>query len=294
MDSRMVSGSLLLLHILLWLVLTYQAMTRLKISPAHLVWTGLLPVFGPLAGWVLISARGSMQEDAEWFTRGKDMDRNISLVPANVRDTVPLEEALLLDDTANRRRLMGNVIRTDPMAYLDVLLIARSNQDSETSHYATATIMEMQRQFQLEMQRTQRELSLNDDNHQLRREYIGFLSRYIRSGLLEGQFLRRQRFAQRLELDKLLAVRPDDLELLSMQVRNSLALGEIDKARDTARRMLEINPLLETPWLDSIRVLVDTRDREGLMALVNRMRATDIDWSVTGWQQASYWMEGMA
>lgn len=279
-------------HILIWIVLfVYDRGRHRTLQPALFVWAFLLPVFGPIAGWLLATANTISRTDTEWFSRSHEPDRNLVLVTADVQEIVPLEEALVMDNTERRRRLISKAIRLDPMAFLDVLLIARLNQDSETSHYATSTIMEIQRQFQLDLQRRQREIAQHPENLDQRRSLIFFLIQYCSSGLLEGQFLHRQLYALLQELNEVLTHHPDDRDLLAQKVRTALDLDEVGQARAAAQELMTRHPLHETAWLSNLRVCVETQDRSALAALAEQLRHTAVDWSSSGWEQASYWLE---
>ena len=85
-------------------------------------------------------------------------------------------------------KLLGD----DPERSVELLMIARFNDDPETAHYATATLTEYQRQTEMRMQQSQAILSKQPDNTAERLEYIHSMETYIRSGLLEEYLDRRQ------------------------------------------------------------------------------------------------------
>ncbi|MBE0600977.1 MAG: hypothetical protein IH607_04260, partial [Firmicutes bacterium] len=200
---------------------------------------------------------------------------------ANVDSTVPLEEALLINDPHKRRNLMMNILRSDPMRYLDLLLIARYNDDTETAHYATASLMEIQRQFQLDLQQFQLELSKETAAFETHRQYIELLARYCQSGLLEGQLLRRQQLLLKNALDEALKLE-DDPDILRIKVSNSLALKDAQEARNTAQQLIDRYPRDERSWLEGMRVYTETRDPLGMRALLQRIQDEKIDLTAAG------------
>lgn len=60
-------------------------------------------------------------------------------------NTVPLEEALIVDNPRQRRNLMLSILNENPGQYANLLSQARLNEDVEVVHYA-ATAMAHQRE----------------------------------------------------------------------------------------------------------------------------------------------------
>ncbi len=293
MHSAYVLYLILGLHGLLFLsAVMYGSLSRRRIRASHCVWMFLTPVFGPVTGFVLMRAVGEIPKGMEWIRRN-EKNKEMILHQMPVKDMVPLEEALLINDPHKRRTLMMNILRSDPMQYLDLLLIARFNDDTETAHYATATIMELQRQFQLEIQQRQAELAQNEADKQKQREYVQYLSTYCESGLLEGQLLRRQRLVLKKALEQCRPLMEDPM-LLRIMVHNSLALKEAAEARTAAQTLMAKWPLDENSWLEGLRVCVETRDQSGMQALLQKMHNTPVDFTSKGREQLLFWTEKRA
>ncbi len=260
---------------------------RRAFNLAHFGWVILLPVFGPMAGFALVRALGHAPPDADWLSLQEEKHRLHIVTASNVEYTVPLEEALLINDPQKRRNLMMNVLRSDPMRYLDLLLVARSNDDSETAHYATASIMEIQRQFQLELQQLQLEIVKDSRNLQTYHQYIDLLKRYCASGLLEGQLLRRQQLLLKTALDEALALE-DDPELMRIKVGNCIALKYAQEAKRTAQRLIRLYPRNEKSWLEGMRVFAETRDQAGMRSLLKRIDEQKVDFTAAGREHLSF------
>jgi len=260
---------------------------RRSFNYAHFCWILLIPVFGPLAGFSLVRALGRKPPDADWLAQQEERHRVNIVSRGNVESTVPLEEALLINDPRKRRNLMMNILRSDPMRYLDLLLIARYNDDTETAHYATASIMEIQRQFQLDLQQYQLELTRGNASPETHRQYIELLNRYCESGLLEGQLLRRQRLLLKSALDTALALE-DDAELLRIKVGNCLALKDAQEAKRTSGQLITLYPHDERSWLEGMRVYTETRDQEGMRRLLGRIQDEKIDLTAAGREHLNF------
>lgn len=253
-----------------------------------LLWMLLLPLFGPLVGWMLLRPGAAAPPDAEWMRRSEDVHESLVSSSAQAVQTVPLEEALLINDAGKRRALMMNMLRSDPKKYLDVLLVARFNEDPETAHYATATLMELQRQMQLELQRYQLQLKQDPEDEKTWTAYASALEEYCQSGLIEGQVLRRQQLMLAAALQEILT-RAETPDLMSMAVRNHLTLEQGQEARAVAHRMLERWPNDERPWLELMRVFAQTHDQAGMRSLMDRARNASVDWTHAGRERLQYW-----
>jgi hypothetical protein len=279
--------SLSLHQLLCAALLLFARRHRRSFNYAHFTWILLVPIFGPLAGFTLVRALGRKPPDADWLAQQEERYRVNIVSRSNVESTVPLEEALLINDPHKRRNLMMNILRSDPMRYLDLLLIARYNDDTETAHYATASIMEIQRQFQLELQQYQLELTKDGASPETHRRYIELLSRYCASGLLEGQLLRRQQLLLKGALEGALEL-SDDPDILRIKIGNCLALKDAQEARRTALQLIGLYPHDECSWLEGMRVYTETRDQEGMRKLLGRIEDEKIDLTAAGREHLSF------
>lgn len=281
----------LILHGLMWLGCFVGMLLRhTPHTIAHLLWMLLLPVFGPVSGFILCAATGREPSDGDWLSKQSEAHyQRLKLKPIT-DNPVPLEEALLVNDPAERRKQMMNLLQSDPMENLDLLMLARFNEDVETAHYATATITELQRKIQLQLQRYQIDCQAHPDDAEMLSEYIHLLNRYCASGLLNGQVLRRQRFTLENALNRALALQPTP-ELVELSVINYLALQQSDKALSAAHKALALWPRDERSWLIQLRVHVEMHDGKALKALLASLETADVDWSVAGRERLRFWTE---
>ncbi|NLD58267.1 MAG: hypothetical protein GX647_01230 [Clostridiales bacterium] len=264
-------------------VLALARARRRAFGPALAVWMLLLPAFGPAAGLMLLLS-GAPEHPSR--REGARASGGFAPPPKQAARAVPVEEALILNDPKRRRAQMMNMLRTDPRKYLDVLLVARFNEDPETAHYATATLMVLQRGMLSELHSRRRAVERNPSDGRSWADYAALLGEYCRSGLVEGQLLFRRRLMMSSALDKCLRTP----EVLQMAVGNHLLLGRGRDARRAAREMLDRWPLDERSWLEMMRVCAETRDARGMGALLRGVRGAGVDWSRGGRERIHYWM----
>ncbi|MBP3803454.1 MAG: hypothetical protein J6I76_06055 [Oribacterium sp.] len=139
------------------------------------------------------SASYNSQEDRELTEEPGDITKSIVMDEDDVREkVVPLEEALVINDTATRRELLIDVLYSDPEGYVPQLFNAKQNGDTEVVHYAATALTEIMKKFDLEFQDIMKRKSAAPLDEELDVEYRKLLERYISSGLLEGDGLKNQ------------------------------------------------------------------------------------------------------
>ena len=60
---------------------------------------------------------------------------------SNETITVPLEEAISVNNASVRRKLMMDILHRNPEEYIELLQMTRTADDTELTHYATTTMM---------------------------------------------------------------------------------------------------------------------------------------------------------
>lgn len=174
MISLVVAAVLLLLHALVCLVLwTLMKLGLLPVRGHMLAVMVLVPLWGPLLV-VLLSVRSAVFGDdlkdatLETLRINDDMHRSM-LVQAREGDdgVVPLEEALIVNDPGDRRRLMLSMLTEDPDAYLAQLQAAKLNDDVEVAHYAATAVAQISKESDLKLQQLERAFKTDPSSHNL-------------------------------------------------------------------------------------------------------------------------------
>jgi hypothetical protein len=253
----------------------------------------MIPVFGPIMGWMLSRPRRYAPSNATQIDHNMGAREGAAPEVHSPLKTVPIEEALFINDPRHRRNVMLAMLKGNPRKHLDVLMLARFNEDHETAHYATATLMKIQQQMQQELRRYRALIERGQADGKTWLAYLKLQDEYCSSGLLEGHLVRRERLMLASALKKCLAKMATP-ELFSMAVRNHLALGHVRLARETSREMYRRWPCDERSWLEMMRVCVQSRDRSGMNALLERALHAPVDWTREGRQTLKYWMKRSA
>lgn len=144
----------------------------------------------------------------------------------NQEITVPLEEAILINDTKTRRALMLEVLHKNPDEYVSMLQKTSLSKDVELVHYATTTIMEIQGDYEREIHKLDAILKKDPDNEKKLKEYKEILLKYLNSGILSGNIQVIQRVQLKKVLEKLINLYPEKKIYYLQYIENELELNQ--------------------------------------------------------------------
>lgn len=297
MISLVVSTVLLLVHALVCLVLwTLMKLGLLPVRGHMLAVMVLVPLWGPLLV-VLLSVRSAVFGDdlkdatLEALRINDDMHRSM-LVQGREGDdgVVPLEEALIVNDPGDRRRLMLSMLTEDPGAYLAQLQAAKLNDDVEVAHYAATAVAQISKESDLKLQQLECAFK-TDPSAQNLNAYCDYLGTYLASGLAEGRVaqIQRQQYA------RLLARRCEREDGLALRVRYATALadaGEVDEAEDVAERLVADTPDEQDVWMLCLRLAVLRHDGEMVRRVIDAVDKQHVYLSAENREKLAFWREG--
>lgn len=297
MISLVVAAVLLLIHALVCLMLwTLMKLGLLPVRGHMLAVIVLVPLWGPLLV-VLLSARtavfgeGLKESALESLRFNDDLHRSI-LVHDRDADAgvVPLEEALIVNDPACRRRLMLSMLTEEPDAYLAQLQAAKLNDDVEVAHYAATAVAQISKESDLKLQQLERAFKTDPSSHNLD-AYCDFLGAYLDSGLAEGRVaqIQRQQYA------RLLARRCEREEGSALRIRYATALadaGEIDKAEDVASQLVIDASDDQDVWMLCLRLAVIRRDGQAVRRVIDAIDKQHVYLNAENRERLAFWREG--
>lgn len=297
MISLVVATVLLLIHALVCLVLwTLMKLGLLPVRGHMLAVMVLVPLWGPLLVVLLIARSAVFGDDLkdatlETLRINDDMHRSM-LVQGREDDdgVVPLEEALIVNDPGDRRRLMLSMLTEDPDAYLAQLQAAKLNDDVEVAHYAATAVAQISKESDLKLQQLERAFK-TDPSAQNLNAYCDYLGTYLASGLAEGRVaqIQRQQYA------RLLARRCEREDGLALRVRYATALadaGEVDEAEDVAERLVADTPDEQDVWMLCLRLAVLRHDGEMVQRVIDAVDKQHVYLSAENREKLAFWREG--
>lgn len=297
MISLVVAAVLLLIHALVCLMLwTLMKLGLLPVRGHMLAVIVLVPLWGPLLV-VLLSVRSAMfgeglKESALESLRFNDELHRSILVHERDADAgvVPLEEALIVNDPADRRRLMLSMLTEEPDAYLAQLQAAKLNDDVEVAHYAATAVAQISKESDLKLQQLERAFKA-DPSAQNLDDYCDYLGDYLVSGLAEGRVaqIQRQQYA------RLLARRCEREDGAALRIRYATALadaGELDEAEAVTTQLVADAPDEQEVWMLCLRLAVARHDGEGVQQVIDAIDNQHVYLSADNREKLAFWRDG--
>jgi hypothetical protein len=290
---------LIFFHVLFSVLCVYFILSgKTSLRKEYILPVIFLPIFGPfmvlVVEWLNISGKqGAKPLDIGTQSTEKDILWKALKSYHEKGDIIPLEEAILINDVRTRRKFMLETLYEDPLKYLDVLMLAKDNEDVETSHYATTTISHAQRLFQNGVQELAIAVETHPDDMVLFDNYIERLGSYIESGLLEEHLLRNLRIVYQEVLNKKLEKVANDKMALIRKLRNSIELKEYATAFETSDLLKKFWPEDEQSWVEAVRVCVGGKDNNRLHEILDEMQRNNVIWTKHGKEQVAPWLEGV-
>ena len=297
MISLVVAAVLLLIHALVCLMLwTLMKLGLLPVRGHMLAVIVLVLLWGPLLVALLsvrsaVFGEGLKESALESLRFNDDLHRSMS-VPSGEDDAgvVPLEEALIVNDPAYRRRLMLSMLTEEPDAYLAQLQAAKLNDDVEVAHYAATAVAQISKESDLKLQQLERAFKTDPSSHNLD-AYCDFLGAYLDSGLAEGRVaqIQRQQYA------RLLARRCEREDGPALRIRYATALAdadEIDKAEDVASQLVIDAPDEQDVWMLCLRLAVIRRDGQAVQRVIDAIEKQHVYLSADNREKLAFWRDG--
>lgn len=260
--------------------------------------------FLPLIGWLLpsiwpkkfISNEGKFLEDymneqtndieIELLTKEDSVKREKEL------NVIPIKEALVINDFATRRKLMLDVLKKDTMQYIDVIKMAVLNEDSETSHFAVAAVMEVKRKLSLSLQRFSVEFEKNQQDTTVARSYAQVVKEYMASGFLDDQTLKKYKYIYIQAVGILIEHGQGEPEIYEEKMSVEMELHEYQEAEKTGLQYLEAYPLHEEPYLFLMEYYYRTKSKMKMQEILDELMNSTIQFSNRALTVVRYWSGG--
>lgn len=185
---------------------------------------------------------------------------------------VPMVEALEMGDYAFRRKVVVDTMKEDALDYIDVLKAALLNEDTETSHYASSVIMDVQGKLQASL--FEKEIRFQDHPEDIENSYAyeTELYRMIKSGLYEKRDLHKYYVKYKVVSDYLLGQAERREVTYHDRIEIDLETGDLSHARRMCENFIKEFPSSEDMVVDYIRYYIKAKDREGLDSFLTNLK----------------------
>ena len=201
---------------------------------------------------------------------------------------MPLEEALIVNDSSQRRSLVMSILNDNPSHYIDVLSQARLNEDVEVVHYAATALAQISAKEDLALQRCRNDYLQHRNSETMLERYCDALERYINSGIAQGYALQlqKQRYAEVLQ-ERLR--QHGDYHVACRLAQMQIDLGLFDDAAHTIDGAMERWPDQGDVWLMRLRLDAARNDGDALRHTVQQIESKHIYLGGQGRRTLRFW-----
>ena len=266
----------------------------LKVDGLLLPFMALIPLWGPLSVALMHSRavlRGGRRIPAGLQElKVEDQEQRNILVDdrTDYANTVPLEEALIVDNPRQRRNLMLSILNENPGQYANLLSQARLNEDVEVVHYAATAMAQISAKEDLALQRCRNDYLQHRNSETMLERYCDALERYINSGIAQGYALQlqKQRYAEVLQ-ERLR--QHGDYYVACRLAQMQIDLGLFDDAAHTIDGAMEQWPDQGDVWLMRLRLDAARNDGDALRQTVQQIESKHIYLGGQGRRTLRFW-----
>lgn len=286
----------LLLHLLLCAAVFFGiAVGALQVRMELMPMVVFVPVWGVVCVLLihfqlLLAGRRSSEIGVEKLRIQEEIYRSF-LVPEQERaGAAPLEDVLLLDEAGTRRSQLMKLLNDDPSQYLELLQKARMNSDVEVVHYATTAMSELNKEYDLKLQRAEKRYSDAPDDPRRLEEYIAVLGDYLDKALAPERVQRIQRAQYAVLLQKQ-QKRAPTLENGAELVRVLLRLRELEEAEQALAALADRWPEQETVWLLRVECAARRQDGPRLRDILRQAEERQIYFTAQARKALAFWQQ---
>ena len=204
------------------------------------------------------------------------------------QNTVPIEEALLINTPKERRTIIMDVLNDNPKEYIEFLQKAGNNEDTEVVHYAVTAMVEIAKENDYLLQDFERQYAAHPDDLVILEKYIDFLWNCLEQNLMQGQVevLNRELFSTLMQ--KKIAASGSITDYKRV-IENELKRKNYTLAGEFLRQMKASYPKSEEYYLLRLQYLASLGRGEDIKKLLNEVVESHIFLSSKSKEVLAFW-----
>lgn len=204
-------------------------------------------------------------------------------------NTVPIEEALLVNSAKERRTIIMDVLNDNPKEYIEFLQKAGNNEDTEVVHYAVTAMVEISKENDYKLQDFERQHAKDPENVGVLTGYTDFLWSCLSQNLMQGQVevLNRELFSSLME--KKLALTAGSITDFQWAVENELRRKNYTQAAALLVQMQTLYPNSEEYYLSRLNYLASLGKGEDIKTLLKEIQKKHIYLSSATKEVLAFW-----
>lgn len=253
-----------------------------------------LPFWGILLILILhfqicLRADGTKEIQLEKLKLDSELYKPIRIDTQNTAETaIPMEEALLVNSSKERRSLILDVLNDNPKEYIEFLQKAGNNDDTEVVHYAVTAMVEISKENDARLHALEQEYAAHPENPQILKSYTDFLWNCLSQNMMQGQVeqIHRELFCTLMQ--KKLRNQGQKQDFVRL-VHNELARKNYTLAFEVLERMRSRYPSAEEYYLLKIKYLASVGRGIEIQQVLTEIREKQIYISSKGKEIIAFW-----
>lgn len=216
----------------------------------------------------------------------------------NSEIVVPLEEAIAVNDAKTRRKLLLDILHKNPEEHIELLQRARMTDDTELTHYATTTMMEIQSGYEQvirELENEVRQIEALDNRRGLEkvlRKLRKELEMYINSGLITGNILNIYRKKLGDVLTRLVSLEPENKAYHLGKLENEIEQGIFSGVEEGLLELKQKWPDSEQVYKVFVNYYASTHQGLKIQQLLSEIEEKEVYLSSEGKKWFAFWKNG--
>jgi len=204
-------------------------------------------------------------------------------------NTVPLNDTLHLSSSKQKREYLIYILKKDFTGHIKGLKKALKSDDSETSHYAAAALMEIKKQFESMIQNAEEDYKNGTKDSKSLEGYILALKKYLSSGLADSVDLYDFKDKYAIALAQYINKYDAPQDYYSEKISAEIFLGDYEAAAYCCSLFKEKFPDSEKPYISSLKLNYMLKDRQSFEKLLAEVKEKSFAVSGDLASIAGYW-----
>lgn len=204
-------------------------------------------------------------------------------------NTIPVQDSLYFNDNKGKRAYIIYILKKDYVKHIKSLQKAINSDDSETSHYAAAALMEIKKQFEILIQNASESYYMNSDDINLMIEYANVLKKYLKSGIADKVDYYGYLDKYSMVLEKLLSRYHENENYFSEKISTDIELGNFESANEFCRKFFEYFPNNEKPYLVLLKLHYIARNLNSFEKVLGEFKNKEITLTEYASDMIGFW-----
>jgi hypothetical protein len=270
----------------LWITVTLFNVIRLKdaVPLATLPIVIFVPIFGLLYA---IIARYMKPKSLDLYELNtpyeiSEISKHIAEDKMSGSTVIPFEESLVVNEASTRHEMILQVIRKNALENVSLLSGARNSTDTEIAHYASATLMKLQSNFEKKIREALAKFHEKPEDLYTINRAIDALRSYIGSNLLRGYMMNEQRNMLKKILMKKIMLMPDSKSSYIYAAQNAIEMEDFEYAEEIIERFCNLFDTDERGIFLKLEKYLAMSDRIGYKQAVYELENGSINLTARG------------